>query len=335
MLASVLLLSALVSAGQAAQTSPASTAKSVALVAGEPITDEQLEELAKDRLARIRADEYAIKKQVLDDLIQRRLVEREAKSRGISVTELTRQEVDQKVLPVTDDQKRAVYEMNPQPYAGKPEQEALAQIGQNLASVRLAEARRRFMASLRDKAAVRVLLTPPRADISIDTDPVKGPRTAQVTLVEFSDFQCPYCKQGVGVLKQLQQRYGDKVRVVYRDFPLSIHPQAPKAAEAAECANEQSRFWEMHDKLFESTSLQIADLKRIAAEVGLDPARFGQCLDTGKYAPEIRADMADGQKYGVSATPTFFVNGRMITGANYQKLSELIDEELGMKGEGK
>jgi protein-disulfide isomerase len=134
------------------------------------------------------------------------------------------------------------------------------------------------------------------------------------------------------VLRQLQQKYGERMRIVYRDFPLSIHPQAPKAAEAGECANEQGRFWEMHDRLFDVPGLTIPDLKKRAAELQLDTSRFDQCLDSGKYAAEVRADIADGQKYGVSATPTFFVNGRMISGANMQKLSELIDDELAMTG---
>jgi protein-disulfide isomerase len=120
------------------------------------------------------------------------------------------------------------------------------------------------------------------------------------------------------------------VRVVFRDFPLSIHAQAPKAAEAATCADEQGKFWEMHDRLFgNQQALQVADLKKHAAELALDTSRFDQCLDSGKYAAEWKKDVDDGTRLGVTGTPAFFVNGRFLSGAQpYEAFVRVIDEEL-------
>jgi protein-disulfide isomerase len=148
--------------------------------------------------------------------------------------------------------------------------------------------------------------------------------------VEFSDFQCPYCARANGVLKQVEQRYAGKVRVVFRHFPLPSHKEAAKAAEAAGCAGAQGRFWEMHDKLFANQRAQAAsDLKRYAAEIGLDGGPFDRCLDSGSYAKVVEEDVAEGRRHGVTGTPTFFVNGRLLSGAApFEVLALAIDEEL-------
>jgi protein-disulfide isomerase len=207
----------------------------------------------------------------------------------------------------------------------------MAQIETTLRQARQAEARRRFVDTLRNKSRVRILLEAPRVEINAGTSPSRGPATAPVTIVEFSDFQCPYCRAASGTLKALEQRYGNKVRIVYRDFPLPNHNDAPKASEAAACAHEQGRFWQMHDKLFEGRSgLQIAELKRYARDIGLDTVRFDACLDSGTREAVWRQNRAEGQRVGVSATPTFFINGRMLTGARpVEAFAEIIDEELG------
>ena len=178
---------------------------------------------------------------------------------------------------------------------------------------------------------MKILLEPPRLAIDVGDDPLTGPSDAPVTIVEFSDFQCPACGHAFPTIKRLLQQYQGKIRVVFRDFPLSIHPQAPKAAEAGNCANEQGKFWEMHDRMFTNQQkLGVADLKAAAAELGLDAQKFNTCLDSGKQAAKWQADVNDGRKYGVSATPTFFINGRIVSGAQpYQNFSEIIDEELG------
>lgn len=302
----------------------------VAMIGGKMITGAQLEEMAKERLTRLRNEEYAIKRQVLEDYLTRTLLEKEAKSRGVTVEQLQKTEIDDKVLLVTEDQKRAVYESNPQPFAGKSEAEAFAQIEANLKRIRAAEARNKFLGSLRAKTPVRVLLEPPRLSIEAGDNPAMGPADAPVTIVEFSDFQCPACGRAYPTIKRLMQQYQGKVRLVFRDYPLAMHPQAPKAAEAAACAHEQGKFWDMHDRLFANQQkLAVADLKATASEMGLDTARFNACLDSGEFTNNWQADMAEGRKYGVSATPTFFINGRMIGGAApYQNFAAIVEEEL-------
>ncbi|PIN75476.1 disulfide bond formation protein DsbA [Candidatus Woesearchaeota archaeon CG10_big_fil_rev_8_21_14_0_10_37_12] len=170
-------------------------------------------------------------------------------------------------------------------------------------------------------------------DVSVDDDPVKGAESAPIIMIEFSDFECPFCGRFyTETLPQIQENYIDtgKVKLVFRDFPLPFHPNAQKASEAAECADEQSKFWEMHDVLFEhQTALSSANLKQYAADLGLDTDQFNDCLDSGKFADEVKKDNTDGQIVGVSGTPTFFINGIQITGAQpYAAFEQVIEAEL-------
>jgi protein-disulfide isomerase len=173
---------------------------------------------------------------------------------------------------------------------------------------------------------------PQRIDVSDGGDPAIGPADAPVTIVEFSDFQCPYCKTFRDqTLNALLEEYGDQVRFVFRDFPLNqIHPYAQKAAEAAECANEQGKYWEMHDLLFaNSPNLGVDALKGFAEQLGLDTEQFNECLDSGRYADEVTADLQEGMSYGVSGTPTFFINGVRLVGAQpLANFQAIIDQEL-------
>ena len=157
----------------------------------------------------------------------------------------------------------------------------------------------------------------------------RGPADAVVTVVEFSDFQCPFCSRVLPTFEQVNKAYGDKIRFVFRQFPLeSIHPQARKAAEASLCARDQGKFWEMHDAMFaDQAGLAVDKLKEKAAKIGLDAAQFASCLDGGKAAAEVTADLGVGQAVGVSGTPSTYVNGRMIDGAvDFAAMSKLIDE---------
>lgn len=168
-------------------------------------------------------------------------------------------------------------------------------------------------------------------DISIGDSPVKGDSEALVTIVEFSDFECPYCQRARKVMDQLLQRYDGQVQLAHRDFPLQgIHPHAFQAAVAARCAQEQGKFWEMHDKLFENQyALAVQDIERYATEIDLELERFRICMESEKYAEKVAQDVQVGQRYGVVATPTFFVNKYRIVGL--QPLSvfeEIIDREL-------
>lgn len=175
--------------------------------------------------------------------------------------------------------------------------------------------------------------TETKKDISIDDDTVKGDKNASVTIIEFSDFECPFCVKFYSqTLPQIEEEYikTGKVKFVYRDFPLSSHANAQKAAEAAECADEQGKFWEMHDLLFEKgVSSGASSFKEYAEELGLNTKKFSDCLDSGKYEEEVQKDFADGQSYGVSGTPAFFINGIELVGAQpFSAFQQIIEQEL-------
>jgi len=160
-----------------------------------------------------------------------------------------------------------------------------------------------------------------------DDDPFLGPANAKVTIVEFSDYACSFCSMAEGTLKQILQNYPTQVRIVYRDFP--IHQQAWKAAEASQCANDQGKFWQYHDLLYQKQNyLTVNDLKQYAVTLGLNSVQFDSCLDSGKYSSEVQKDYSDGQAAGVTATPTFFVNGEMIVGAQAYSVFQAAIEKV-------
>jgi protein-disulfide isomerase len=176
--------------------------------------------------------------------------------------------------------------------------------------------------------------SPGRVDIATAGHPATGPATAPVTIVEFSDFECPFCGRLFPTLKTVEKIYLNRVRIVYRQFPLrKIHPRAEKAAEASLCAADQGRFWEMHDSLFsDQEHLTVDDLKARAVTLKLDAAAFNACLDSGRKVAAIDSDIADGAKAGVNGTPTMFINGRMMPGAQpYATIQAVIEEELQKK----
>jgi protein-disulfide isomerase len=171
-----------------------------------------------------------------------------------------------------------------------------------------------------------------RYDVPVDDDPAIGPEDAPITIIGFSDYECPYCRRWhEQVFTRLRQEYPDQVRIIYRDFPLkSIHPNAVPAAEAANCANEQEAFWEFNDKLFSGEyALSDDDYLRIATDLGLDAQAFEQCYSSGRYADEVEADYQYAGNLGVRSTPTFFLNGLPIVGAQpYEVFKDVIDKEL-------
>jgi len=161
--------------------------------------------------------------------------------------------------------------------------------------------------------------------------PARGATGAPITLVEFGDFQCPYCRALEPTLEKALKNYAGKVRLVFRQFPLSGHPQAPKAAEASLCAREQNKFWELHDRMYShQDALNVEQLRTAARELGLDAERFGQCVDSGKYEAAVKADLLAGEHAGVTGTPALYVNGRLVPGGavDYEVLAKAIDDEL-------
>ena len=170
----------------------------------------------------------------------------------------------------------------------------------------------------------------PRVNVASADHPSRGAASAPVTIVEFGDFQCPFCRAAENSLEEVRQKYGDQIRVVYMDFPLSFHSHAMDAARAARCAADQDKFWPFHDALFlDQKKLEPNDLKQTAAKLGLDSNKFNSCFASDKHDASIRKDIAEGNKLGVTGTPTFFINGRELMGAQPpEKFNEVIDEEL-------
>jgi len=312
----------------------ASSGAAVAVVDGQPITQAQLDEKAATGLKQIQQQEYNVRQQALDGMINDQLLDKEAKTQGIAREALVQKEVNSKVAEPTQAEIDQVWEANKNRVGGKTKEQVLPDIVNFLKSQRAQEAQRNYLQGLRAKYKVQVLLEPPRVEVAVDDDPVKGPASAPVTIVEFSDFQCPFCGRVEGAIQQVLEKYKDKVRFVYRDFPLSIHPMAPKAAEAAQCANEQGKFWGFHDALYgDQTKLAQTDLEATAARLGLNVEQFKSCLNSGKFTAEVNKDMADAQKAGVSSTPSFFINGVPLVGAQgYQAFADIIDRELSRAG---
>jgi protein-disulfide isomerase len=326
---------AAVDKAKAAAKAATPPAGAVAMVDGEAVTDEDMAKAGGARYQTFKSQEYAAKREFMEGAIGQKLLEHEARRRGLSVDELKKQEVEAKVEPVTDVQAKEFYDMNKGRFGQITEPEALDQIHAGLAQQRLQRKLSEYVGELRGKSSVKVLLDPYRIEVAAGDDPVKGPASAPVTLVEFSDFQCPYCARVGPALKRVEETYGDKVRIVYKDFPLQqIHNNAAKAAEAGSCAADQGKFWQLHDKMFENQAkLAVADLKQLAKDAGLDAGAFDQCLDSGQKAAEWNEDLKDGERYGVTGTPAFFVNGRLLGGAaSFEKFAEVIDDELTRKG---
>jgi protein-disulfide isomerase len=327
-------------AAKPAAAKPAATDR-VAVIQGQPVTLGELETAAAERLEqlemqrlqqehRLQQERQQLLLASLGELVEERLLGLEAKARGIDSQELLRQEV--KVEPVTDQDIDNFYiELQQQRQGVPPKDRIEGQIRAHLEQQRQAEARESFFEGLRAKYAVEVLLQEPRAEVAADGFPSKGPASAPVTIVEFSDFECPFCSRVVPTLEQVQQKYGDQVRLVFRQFPLnSIHPNAQKAAEASLCAHDQGKFWEMHDLMFEEQKqLTVAELKDKARRVGADGARFDECLDSNRHADAVRQDLREGMVVGVSGTPAMFINGRFLSGAvPFEQIAQIVDEEL-------
>jgi protein-disulfide isomerase len=193
------------------------------------------------------------------------------------------------------------------------------------------------MRDLRARHPVEVVLDSPRTAIAADPVRLKGSPDAPVQIVEFSDFECPFCRRAESTVQAVVAKYQGKVSLAYRDFPLNgIHPSAQQAAEASRCAADQGKFWAYHERLFASEALDVKTLKSHARDVGLDQAKFDTCLDSGRLREAVERDADLGRNAGVSGTPAFFINGIPLTGAQPQAAFEkIIDEELMRKAKQK
>jgi predicted DsbA family dithiol-disulfide isomerase len=334
------LLFALPACAQSAESSSETAAAAesgeetvVARVGEAVITEAELQEAAAAQLAALRQQEFEILTQTLNQMVAERLLEAEAASRGIDLETLIVQEVESKIQPPTDAQVDAFYEQN-KARINQPKEQVAGQIRQMLGQQQGQQLMSELLAGLGEQSEVEILLEEPRIDVAVGDGPPRGPEDAPVTIVEFSDFQCPYCARVNPTLDEILRRYPDQVRVLFRHFPLDFHQQAPKAAEASRCASEQGKFWEYHDLLFANQkALGVDQLKQYAGQLGLDQSNFDQCLDSGREAAAVQQDIADGRAAGVSGTPAFFINGRFVNGAlPLENFVEVIEAELADAG---
>ena len=313
------------------------TSTPAAKIGDEAITLEELYRAAEKELNQIDLQRHELLEQKLDQMVSQRLLDGEAKRRGLSVEQLLEEEVNRKAPKVSDEEVTDFIAKNRSRLTAGDEGELRLKVWDYLRGQKMNRQRNDYVRTLWLKAGVKVLLPEPSAArVQVDSHKgfVLGPKDAPVAIVEFSDFQCPFCKTVISTLKQLMTEYKGKVKLVFRDFPIAdIHPLAPKAHEAARCAAEQQKFWEYHDLLFErAPSLSPPELKQYAAELKLDGESFAKCLDSGKYKQAVAGDVEEGSRLGASGTPTFFINGRILVGAQpLSAFQKLIDSELAKK----
>jgi len=318
-----------------------SQSKAIAVVNGESITEDEVQKAAapelekldqkqKQFMATLERDKKSAVEDALEDIVNRKLLEAEAKKRSITVDDLMRAEVQEKVTPPTEETVRKFYDDNKAVINGSFIETAL-EIRNYLLQQGRQSAFSALMFKLKKDYGYKSMVEPDRAKVDVAGHPSKGPATAPVTIVEFSDFECPYCGGLYPTLKRVEDTYKDKIRIVYRQFPLNnIHPRAQKAAEASLCANEQNKFWQLHDAMFnDQKNLTVDDLKAKAAALSLNAATFATCLDSGKHAAAIQSSLEEGNRLGVDGTPALFINGRYLGGNQpYDAIAKIIEDEL-------
>ena len=337
--ATMCLWLASIGCGQAAQepaagrVPDAASTDPVATVNGVPIVRSELEALVAPQIAKLEEQAYALRRQQLDDLIASRLLADEARKRELTVDALVEREVTSQVAPVADADVQQFIETNRSRLPADPSS-LEGQIRAYIAEERVNVRRQAFLEELRAAARIEVALAAPpvyRAPIDTAGAPARGRADAPVTIVEFSDFHCPFCRRVQPTLEQVLQRYPTQVRLVYKHFPLdNLHPEARRAAEASWCAQQQDRFWPYHDLLYEAgADASDTTLTRLAREAELDVAGFSRCLAGADARGAVDAHVQEGARYGITGTPGFFVNGRFLSGAQpFDAFVQLIEEEL-------
>jgi protein-disulfide isomerase len=335
LLAPVFLVAAC-SSGAAQQARTQAPTDVVASVGSTSITLAQVDERAMQQPAsnfaamKLSQAVYEARRAALDELVGNILMDQEARVRGIDRAVLAEQEIGNKVSAVSEVEVAAWYQTNQSRVQGATLDQLRAPIRAMLTQQRMQTARQQYLDTLKAKTPVKLSLEPPRQKVETAGRPALGPVNAPIEMIEFSDFQCPFCLRANPIVTQVLHEYGDKIRFTYRHYPLGNHPNARPAAEASACANEQGKFWPYHDRLFaDPTHLSQDDLKQDAAALGLDTGKFDACVASHKYKADVDADVAAGDEAGVDGTPAFFINGRMVSGAqSFDLFKRIIDEEL-------
>jgi protein-disulfide isomerase len=317
---------------------PADRARVFATVNGASVTSAMVEDTIKPLVYSVQRQVYILRKQQLDTRINDILLTQAAQKRQVGPEVLLQTEIAAKIKPVTETDARQFYDQNKERINGDFEK-TKPQIVEYLQQKQHEDLESALVKQLRSGATIQNFLREPVApvyQISTDDQPSRGAVNAPVTLIEFTDFQCPSCAAMQPVLEQITAEYGDqRVRLVVRDFPLQQHANAFKAAEAAEAARAQGKYWEYAKLLFANQqALDVAKLKEYATQIGLDRAKFDALLDSGQLSAKVQSDVNDGNRIGVNATPSIYVNGRLLEERSYEGLKAMIDAALKEKGRG-
>jgi protein-disulfide isomerase len=270
---------------------------------------------------------YEAERKAVDEFVEEYLLERQAQREHVSVKELIERHVNSTLPKDPSDEALRVYYEGLD--AAQPYEAVRDQILQHLRDRRIAKVKTAYLQSLRSQASVSMRLTPPRAAVAVTDGEIRGVPGAPVMVVEYADYECPYCQQIQPVLDRLESEFKGKLRFAYKDVPLPNHPHAQKAAEASHCAGVQGKYWEYHDLLYKTKKLDVADLKENARTLGLNDSAFDKCLSSGEQSEKVKAQLVEGQSLGLQGTPSFFINGRVFSGGlSYEQLAAVVQEEL-------
>jgi protein-disulfide isomerase len=322
-------LVAFVGALMAAPGNAAHADTTVAKAGDRTITQSEVEKKIRARLIQLEQERFEAMREGIEAIIADSLLEQEAKAKGQTLDALLKAEVTDKTPEPSDTEIQELYDLNKEQLENAPLESVKPRLVDYLKQLKGVERRQQYVATLKEKYPTTISLSPPIIAVSTGGRPSRGgAANAAVTMIEFSDYECPYCQSAEATVGELLKEYGDKIHFVYRDYPLPFHPNAKRASLAAHCAQAQGKFWDYHDKLFIRRQLEADKLKSLAGELGLDQKQFDECLDKEQFKDAVDKDMADGANAGVTGTPTFFVNGRSMPGADIEDLKKVIDEEL-------
>lgn len=294
---------------------------------GLKLTLKDLEEKRAASMFQARTNYYETERKAIEDLAEQSILDQQAKKEGLTVDQLLDKHVNSTIANDPSEEALRVY------YEGVDTNESFEAVRPKIVDAlrqrRIAKAKAAYMASLHNQNPLTILLEPPRAPISMQDVAVRGAGGAGVMLLEYADFQCPYCQQIQPSLNKIEEEFKGKVTFAYKDYPLPMHPDAQKAAEASHCAAAQGKYWDYHDMLFASKQLDQPALKSHAKDLKLDTKAFETCLDSGQMAGVVGIQNSEAQALGLQGTPTFFVNGRYVSGnVTYERLKSVIAEEL-------
>ena len=310
----------------------ASAAEEVAATVGTTaISRGDLEKHVKPRLIEIDNERFEALKEGLDELVAEELFKQEAAARKVTAEQLEAQEVTAKGGEPTDAEIQQVYDANKAQLQGQALDAVKPRIVEFLKEQKAGARKAQFIEELKAKYKTVVNLKAPVIEVGTGGRPEKGPKDAPITMIVFSDYECPFCRRAESTVEQVLKTYEGKIRYVFRDYPLPFHSKARPAAVAANCAVAQNKYWEFNQKNFVA-EITPEGLKKTATDLGLDAKKFDECVAKNDMK-SIDQDVADGGAVGVNGTPAFFINGRMISGAQpFEAFKTIIDEELARAG---